>query len=66
MTRLIIGGPAIKAIASTGEGCNCVTAQRPDGALVVIGDSKDPSGPTLTATAAAWSALIAGIKSGRI
>lgn len=47
----------------SGSGNACVeVADVPGGA--VIRDSKDPAGPALTFTAAAWSAFTAGLRGG--
>jgi hypothetical protein len=46
-----------KSSHSTGEPCNCVEARR-TGSRVEIRDSKDPSGPTLAISTAAWGDLI--------
>jgi hypothetical protein len=53
-----------KSSYSNGQGGNCVeVADLSDGDQAVR-DSKDPTGPALTLTAATWTAFTAGVKSG--
>lgn len=54
-----------KSTYSGGEGGECVEVA---GGLtaVPVRDSKDPEGPALVFSAAAWSAFIADIKAGRL
>lgn len=63
--RLTVGGPWTKSSASTGEGCTCVEARRPDPTSVDIGDSKDRGGPTLSVTTSSWSAFVAAVAAGQ-
>lgn len=64
--RLTVGGPWTKSSISTGEGCTCVQARRPNQAEVEIGDSKDQAGPTLTTTTSSWSAFVSAVAADRI
>lgn len=52
-----------KASYSNTQGGNCVEVADL-GTQVVVRDSKDPDGPTLTFTRAEWEAFIAGAKDG--
>ncbi|MGH4002211.1 MAG: DUF397 domain-containing protein [Pseudonocardiaceae bacterium] len=51
-----------KSTRSVGE-TNCVEVANPGGHRVVR-DSKNPTGPTLAFTPAAWSAFTTGIRTG--
>ena len=48
----------------SGGGNNCVEVATNLSGLVAVRDSKDPSGPALTFSPAAWSDFLAGIRSG--
>jgi hypothetical protein len=53
-----------KSTFSTEHGVNCVeVAHHPDGQILVR-DSKDPDGPTLTFTPAEWDAFTKGAAAG--
>ncbi|HLX51691.1 MAG TPA: DUF397 domain-containing protein, partial [Streptosporangiaceae bacterium] len=41
-------------------------ATRPEGPRVAVRDSKDPAGPMLTITPAAWHTFTTKIKAGRL
>ncbi|MFE4514545.1 DUF397 domain-containing protein [Kitasatospora sp. NPDC056783] len=47
----------------SGQGGNCLEAQTGLAAMAVR-DSKDPSGPTLSFSADAWTAFVRGVKAG--
>lgn len=53
-----------KSSRSSGNGGNCVevAGNLPD--VVAVRDSKDPAGPMLLVTPAAWSAFTTTVKSG--
>jgi hypothetical protein len=64
----IIPGPSstawVKSSYSGGEGGNCLEwapALAPHG-TVPVRDSKDPHGPTLTFTPAAWTAFVTAVR----
>jgi len=46
-------------------GAQCVEVA-PAGGGVLVRDSKDPGGPVLSFTAAAWRALTAAVRDGRV
>jgi hypothetical protein len=50
---------------NNGGGSNCVeVATAPD--AILVRDSKDPNGPRLAVTPAAWSAFTDTVRSGRL
>jgi len=51
-----------KSSFSDPNGGNCVEAQQPSGEAVQVRDSKNPGGPVLSVTAAAWMSFIAGVR----
>jgi Domain of unknown function (DUF397) len=53
-----------KASYSSSNGGNCVEVARNMSGIVAVRDSKDPSGPALTFTAAEWKTLARAIKTG--
>ena len=53
-----------KSSRSGGSGGNCVEVAGNLPGVVAVRDSKDPSGPTLAVTPAAWSAFTTAVKSG--
>ena len=53
-----------KSSRSGGCGGNCVEVAGNLPGVVAVRDSKDPSGPTLAVTPAAWSAFTTAVKSG--
>jgi hypothetical protein len=53
-----------KASYSTGNGGACVEVARNLPGAVAVRDSKDPEGPALTFTPAAWRSFMATLKSG--
>jgi len=55
-----------KSSLSTGTNDNCVEVATNLPGLVAIRDSKDPSGPALAFSRAAWSDFLAGIRNGEI
>ncbi|MEV1110685.1 DUF397 domain-containing protein [Micromonospora sp. NPDC049751] len=54
-----------KSSRSLNENAQCVEVAL-DRHAVGIRDSKDPSGPSLVATAAAWTALLGGVKDAKL
>jgi hypothetical protein len=53
----------VKAIASGGDGGNCVQMRRHDG-VIEVRDSKAPTGPTLGFSKSEFGAWLAGAKNG--
>jgi hypothetical protein len=53
-----------KSSRSGGEGACVEVANLADS--VLVRDSKDPDGPVLTFSPAAWAALVADVKAGRL
>lgn len=53
-----------KSSYSGGSSDNCVEVATNLPGVVVVRDSKDPVGPTLTFTHAAWSDFVRGIRDG--
>jgi Domain of unknown function (DUF397) len=53
-----------KSTYSGGNGGNCVEVARSLPRAVAVRDSKDPDGPTLIASPAAWEAFMASVKAG--
>ncbi|HEY1914296.1 MAG TPA: DUF397 domain-containing protein [Streptosporangiaceae bacterium] len=53
-----------KASRSNSNGGNCVEVARYLRGAVAVRDSKNPDGPELVASPAAWQALTASIKAG--
>ncbi|MBV6699851.1 DUF397 domain-containing protein [Kitasatospora aureofaciens] len=53
-----------KSSYSGGEGGNCVEVADAAIDIIAVRDSKDPHGPLLNFTAAAWQAFIVGIDTG--
>jgi hypothetical protein len=51
---------------SSSNGGNCVEVSDGISNVVPVRDSKDPQGPALVFTAAAWSAFIADLKTGHL
>ena len=54
-----------KSTKSGSNGGTCVEVARNLPGIVAVRDSKDPHGPALTLTPAAWQAFTASIKAGR-
>ncbi|MGE7435208.1 MULTISPECIES: DUF397 domain-containing protein [Kitasatospora] len=48
----------------SGQGGECVETARTVGEGQAVRDSKAPDGPTLSFSADAWSAFVAGVKAG--
>ncbi|HLX50463.1 MAG TPA: DUF397 domain-containing protein [Streptosporangiaceae bacterium] len=55
-----------KSRYSNGQGACVEVATRPEGPRVAVRDSKDPAGPMLTITPAAWHTFTTKIKAGRL
>lgn len=55
-----------KSSYSSGNGGNCVDVARNLPGAVAVRDSKDPDGPNLTFSPAAWAAFIAAIQNGSL
>jgi hypothetical protein len=53
-----------KASYSNGNGGDCLEVADLDGGHCAIRDSKNPTGPALTCTAAHWAVFTAGIRTG--
>jgi hypothetical protein len=53
-----------KASYSNGNGGDCLEVADLDGGHRAVRDSKNPTGPALTCTAAHWAAFTAGIRTG--
>ncbi|MDH6579821.1 DUF397 domain-containing protein [Kitasatospora sp. MAP5-34] len=53
-----------KSSFSGGNGGNCIEVADGFPSLMPVRDSKDPDGPALVFPTDAWSAFVAGIKSG--
>jgi hypothetical protein len=51
---------------SSSNGGNCVEVARNLPGAVAVRDSKDPEGGALVVTPAAWQALVAGLRAGRL
>ncbi|MFF5199434.1 DUF397 domain-containing protein [Micromonospora parva] len=54
-----------KSTRSGDNGGNCVEVADNLPGLVVVRDSKDPTGPALTFSPATWAAFVGSTKSGR-
>ncbi|MEW1861611.1 MULTISPECIES: DUF397 domain-containing protein [unclassified Streptomyces] len=60
-------GPGVewrKSSYSNGSGGNCVEVGDGNPAVLPVRDSKDPEGPVLTFTPAAWTSFVRALKSG--
>jgi Domain of unknown function (DUF397) len=55
-----------KSSYSSGTGGNCVEVARNLPGAVAVRDSKNPSGPALTFTPAAWRAFVGGLRNGQL
>jgi Domain of unknown function (DUF397) len=55
-----------KASYSNGNGGNCVEVADLDGGHRAVRDSKNPTGPALTFTAAEWAAFTASVRAGKL
>ncbi|MGC9667469.1 DUF397 domain-containing protein [Planosporangium sp. 12N6] len=53
-----------KSSRSGGNGGDCVEVADNLPGVVAVRDSKNPAGPALVLTPAAWSAFVAGVKRG--
>lgn len=53
-----------KSSYSNGSGGACLEVAEVDGRHRAVRDSKHPTGPALTFTAAEWSAFTAGVRAG--
>lgn len=53
-----------KSSYSTGSGGECLEVADGIPGIVPVRDAKNPHGPALTFASAAWSAFVAGLKSG--
>ena len=51
-----------KSSYSNGDGGNCIEIADGHPGVMPVRDSKDPQGPALVFTAAAWTAFLTGIK----
>ncbi len=55
-----------KASYSNGNGGDCVEVADLDGGHRAVRDSKNPTGPALTFTAAEWAAFTASVRAGKL
>ena len=53
-----------KSSHSNGSGGNCVEAATSLPGVVAVRDSKNPSGPSLIVTPAAWQTFLTGVRAG--
>lgn len=53
-----------KSSYSNGSGGECVEVADGHPGIMPVRDSKDPQGPALLFTAAAWTAFVTGVKAG--
>jgi hypothetical protein len=60
-----VHGPWRKSGYSNGSGGNCVEVDASRGDIRVR-DSKDPQGPVMVFTAAAWGAFLAEVRAGAL
>ncbi|MEV7908000.1 DUF397 domain-containing protein [Streptomyces anulatus] len=61
-----LSGAEFRKSSLSGGGNNCVEVATNLPGLVAVRDSKDPSGPGLTFSPAAWSNFLAGIRDGAL
>ncbi|MGW4426625.1 DUF397 domain-containing protein [Streptosporangium sp. NPDC004631] len=59
-----LSGAEFRKSSLSGGGNNCVEVATNIPGLVAVRDSKNPSGPALTFSPAAWSDFLASIRSG--
>ncbi|GAA1275583.1 hypothetical protein GCM10009665_73380 [Kitasatospora nipponensis] len=64
-TRILTVDPAWRRSTHSGGNGNCVEVAVPAPATVAVRDSKDPSGPQLRFSPAAWDAFAGAAGSGR-
>lgn len=62
--RVEAGMTPQKSGSRTSNGGGCVEVARPPVAVVAVRDSKDPEGPVLAFSPAAWQTFTSGLKSG--
>jgi hypothetical protein len=55
-----------KASYSNGYGGDCIKVADLDGDHCAVRDSKNPTGPVLTFTAAEWAAFTASVRAGKL
>ncbi|MEV0752492.1 DUF397 domain-containing protein [Streptosporangium sp. NPDC050280] len=61
-----LSGAEFRTSSLSGANNNCVEVATNLPGLVVVRDSKDPSGPTLTFSPTAWNDFLAGIRNGEV
>ncbi|MEU4406412.1 DUF397 domain-containing protein [Streptosporangium sp. NPDC023963] len=61
-----LSGAEFRTSTLSGANNNCVEVATNLPGLVAVRDSKDPSGPALTFTPAAWNDFLTGIRTGEI
>jgi uncharacterized protein DUF397 len=60
----LAGATWSKSSRSNGQGGNCVEVARDLPGAVAVRDSKDPAGPVVVLTPAAWSAFLTRLRGG--
>jgi hypothetical protein len=58
------GGATVWRKSKHSGGSDCVQWRRTSSDVVLVRDSKDPSGPVLSFTHSEWRAFVAGVKDG--
>ncbi|MFF5110439.1 DUF397 domain-containing protein [Streptosporangium sp. NPDC000509] len=66
MTSLDLSGAEFRTSSLSGANNNCVEVATNLPGLVAVRDSKDPSGPALTFSPAAWDDFLSSICTGKI
>ncbi|WP_440072471.1 DUF397 domain-containing protein [Streptosporangium sp. OZ121] len=61
-----LSGAEFRTSSLSGANNNCVEVATNLPGLVAVRDSKDPSGPALTFTPAAWNNFLTGIRTGEL
>ncbi|WP_030921865.1 DUF397 domain-containing protein [Streptosporangium amethystogenes] len=61
-----LSGTEFRKSSLSGGGNNCVEVATNLPGLVAVRDSKDPVGPTLAFSPAAWNDFLTGVRSGEI
>ncbi|MEV7010153.1 DUF397 domain-containing protein [Streptosporangium sp. NPDC051022] len=61
-----LSGAEFRKSSYSGGGDNCVEVATNLSDIVAVRDSKDPSGPTLTFSPAAWRDFLRGVRNGNL